>query len=358
MTILARYITQEIAKYFGIILTVVVGIYLTVDFIEKVDNFIDAGVPLIMAGVHLAFRLPLILVQITPVASLLAVMITFGLMAKNNELLALRSSGISLASLVGPIVRFGIAALLFSILMAEIVAPMTVNRANQIWYQDVKKRNSTSARQNDIWIKSENSILNLKFFEPQTQEVKGMTVHRFDDDFNLVERIDARTGTFQNDSWLLRDGIRQQRRDGTDAFAVQVFDELDVQLGYAPEDLAQAAPKPEEMSFMQLHRYVTKVEAEGYDATHYRVDLHAKIAFPLVSLIMTFIGAGLAARGKIKEGLAGSVTYGLGIVFLYWISFSFCLSLGYAGMLPPIIAAWCVNVFSMSLAGYLLINAD
>jgi lipopolysaccharide export system permease protein len=92
--------------------------------------------------------------------------------------------------------------------------------------------------------------------------------------------------------------------------------------------------------------------------THYRVDLHAKIAFPFVCVIMTLIGAGLAARGKIRDGLAISVTYGIGIAFVYWIVFSFCMSLGYAGMLPPLIAAWGVNFISIGLAGYLLINAD
>lgn len=129
-------------------------------------------------------------------------------------------------------------------------------------------------------------------------------------------------------------------------------------MGVTPEDLKQVARKTEEMSFMELYRFVQKVESEGYDATHYRVDLHGKIAFPFVCIIMTFIGAGLAARGKVKEGLPISVSYGMGIAFLYWILFSFCMSLGYAAMLPSFLAAWAVNLISMCLAIYLLINAD
>ena len=355
MTIIGRYIGKEIAKYFGIILMIVAGIYLVVDFIEKIDNFIDAGVPLQRALVYFVFKLPMMLVQITPVGILLAVMITFGLMAKNNELLALRSSGVSLASLIKPILFCGVASTLLMLFIAEVLMPLTASQANRIWLEEVKGRKTARVRQSDIWLKADDTILHLKFFAPETQVAKGVTIHRFDTQFRLIERFDADTAVFENGGWVLNHGIYQQH---SDRLAVRIFDRMDVKLAFVPEDLAQAAPKPEEMSFAQLNRYIRKVEAEGYDATHYRVDLQSKAAFPLISLILTLIGAGLAARGKIKEGLAGSVTYGLGLAFLYWIAFSFSLSLGYAGMLPPVIAAWGVHVFSLGLAGFLLINAD
>ncbi|RJQ76873.1 MAG: LPS export ABC transporter permease LptG [Desulfobacteraceae bacterium] len=355
MTIIGRYITKEIGKYFGIILLIVAGIYLTVDFIGKFDNFMEVGLPLQRAILYFIYKFPLIMVQITPVGILLAVMITFGLMSKNKELLALRGSGVSLVSLTGPIARCGFAATLLMFLIAEGVMPLTASQANQIWLQEVKRHKGAGVRQSDIWLKGDESILHLKYFEPETKVAKGITFHRFDSQFKLVDRIDAETGVFQDGIWVLQDGIIQQNKD---QFTVHLFDTIKVQLGFAPEDLAQAAPKPEEMSFTQLYRYVRKVEAEGYDATHYRVDLQAKGAYPLIAMIMTLIGAGLAAGGKIKEGLAGSVAYGLGLAFLYWIAFSFCLSLGYAGMLPPIIAAWGVNLISMCLAGYLLIKAE
>jgi lipopolysaccharide export system permease protein len=355
MTIIGRYIIKEIGKFFGIILMIVAGIYLTVDFIEKIDNFIDAGLPLQLAVVYFIFKLPLIIFQITPLGILLAVMITFGLMAKNNELLALRGSGISLVALTRSILVCGVAATLLMFFIAEILMPLTVSHANHIWLQEVKGRNTARFRQSDIWLKADDTILHLKFFEPDAQAAKGVSIHRFDAQFKLIERIDADSAVFQNGRWVLSNGIHQQHHD---QLAIRVFDRMDIKLAFEPEDLAQAAPKPEEMSFAQLNRYIGKVEAEGYDATHYRVDLQAKAAFPLISLILTLIGAGLAARGKIKEGLAGSVTYGLGIAFLYWISFSFSLSLGYAGMLPPIVAAWGVHAFSLGVAGFLLINAD
>ncbi len=358
MAIIARYIIKEICKYFSIILVVVLGIYLTVDFIEKVDNFLEAGVPVSRAFLYLAYKLPLIVVQMTPLGVLLAVLITFGLMGKNNELVALRSGGISLASLAGPIFRCGVGATVFMILLAEVAAPMMTDRANRIWLQEVRKENITTTGQKDIWLKGDQEIIHISLYDPETAVAKGITVNRFDRKFRLIERVDARQGTIGKEQWSLEDGILQQYNPDSGHMNVLPFAYHRIQEAFSPENLSQVAPRADEMSFMQLYRYIKRVEGEGYDAGHYRVDLQTKIAFPFLCIIMSLMGAGLAAGGKIREGLAISITYGIGIAFFYWIVFSFCVSLGYAGMLPPFVAAWGVNVIFICFAGYLLLNAD
>ena len=75
-------------------------------------------------------------------------------------------------------------------------------------------------------------------------------------------------------------------------------------------------------------------------------------------LIGNVLGAGIALRDNMREGMPVSITYGLGIAFLYWIFNSFCLSLGYAEMMPPVIAAWLANLVFFSFAGFLLLIAN
>lgn len=355
MNIIGCYIIREVTRYFGIILLIVLGVYLTVDFIEKVDKFIEAAIAWQRAFLFFVCKIPLILVQLTPVGTLLSVMITFGLMAKNNELLALRISGISMVSLLRPMIWCGLAAVMLMVVIAEAIMPFTVSQSNQIWLREVRGYRDARIRQSDIWLKSDETFLNIRLFHPEKQMAEGITLHRFNPQFRLTERIDAEKGLYKDNAWILQRGIIQNQTDG---FSVRLFEELRMPLGFTPEDLASARPKPEEMSFLQLYRFIAKVEDEGYDATRYRVDLQAKISFPFISLIMTIIGAGLAARSKVKASLPGSITLGLGIAFLYWIAFSFCLSLGYAGALPPLIAAWGANLIFTCLAAYLMINAD
>jgi lipopolysaccharide export system permease protein len=112
------------------------------------------------------------------------------------------------------------------------------------------------------------------------------------------------------------------------------------------------------MSFKELLAYIRKVEAEGYDATVYRVDLYAKPAYAFVCLIMCIIGMGLAVRQQRQQSIFFSLSFGIIAAFFYWIFYSFCLSLGYGEMLPPIIAAWTANLVFLCIGFLVLVNAE
>ena len=89
-------------------------------------------------------------------------------------------------------------------------------------------------------------------------------------------------------------------------------------LGSKLKDLKKVVKRSEAMSFRELYRYVQKVETEGYDATAYRVDLHAKLAFPVVCVIMSMVGIGIAARGRLTKGLPASIALGIGTALSQW----------------------------------------
>ncbi|KKL53361.1 hypothetical protein LCGC14_2276200, partial [marine sediment metagenome] len=75
MSIIYRYLIREIFKIFGIVLTLVIGIYVFLDFIEKIDNFMEAGLPFSKAFIFFLFNIPFIISQITPIGILLAVLV-------------------------------------------------------------------------------------------------------------------------------------------------------------------------------------------------------------------------------------------------------------------------------------------
>ena len=133
MSIIPKYLTREILKQFGVVMMAVVSIYLLVDFFEKSDNFMKAGIPLSRVLTFFALNIPFILSQIAPVGMLLSIIIVFSLMSKNNELLALRSGGISFYVLLRPVLIMGIAAAFTLFLFSDRIVPETTARANAIW---------------------------------------------------------------------------------------------------------------------------------------------------------------------------------------------------------------------------------
>lgn len=342
MSILHRYIFREIFKFLAIVLAAVVTVYLAVDFFEKIDNFMEAGLPIFRALSYFTLKIPLIVSQVLPVAILLSVLIAFGLMGRNNETTALRSCGVSTWYLGRPVLGIGLLLTLALFLISELVVPLTMSKANHIWLREVRKEKAVLSEGKNIWIKGERSIIHVRFYSPVEKAAFGVSVNRFDEGFRLVRRLDAKKGVYREGRWILSAVMEQtlDEKDGT--YRVDWSDSLTEPLPFAPEDLNQVVKKSEEMNLAELLAYVRKVNEEGYDATAYRVDLHAKLSFPFVCLLMSIIGTGFSATGRIR-GLAVGIASGLGIAFLYWVLHSLFVSFGYGEMLPPVIAAWAAN---------------
>jgi len=358
MSIIHRYLTLEISRYFVMVLTSVVGIYIAVDFFEKIDDFIEVGLPFSKAFTYFIFKAPYIIVQIIPVCILMSVLIVLGLMTRNFEIVALRSSGVSIYYLIRPILTFGFLCGILLFFMSEIVVPITMVKANRIWLKEVRNDPAVISREKDLWIKGNRSITHIKYYNSANKTIFGVTRSFFDEDFGLIRKIDAKKGVFEEGKWILHELIEQNFSEGEGGNDVIFHKKRAEKLDLLPEDLKRVMKISEELSFKELLEFIREVESEGYDAAIYKVDLYAKIAFPFVCIIMCFFGTGVAVRGKTKDGLPVSIAYGVGIAFLYWIFYSFCLSLGYGGMLHPIIAAWTSNLVFLCLGTLTLLNAE
>ena len=236
--------------------------------------------------------------------------------------------------------------------------PITISKANKIWFGEVKNNPVKVTRQKDIWIKSQRAIYFIKYFNPQNQSISGVTLNYFDKDFRLSKRIDATSGTYQKGGWILSDIIEQVLDKESLSYAVEIYPQKAIEIDLLPEDLKRVFTKSDEMNVAELFSYIREVESEGYDSTTYRVDLHARFALPFLSIIVCIIGLGIAVKRKGREGPSVSIAFGALVVFLYWVVHSFCLSLGYGGMLPPIVAAWISNIIFSCYAILNLINAE
>ena len=358
MPILHKYLIREILKYFCIVLILVVSIYVIADYLENMDEFIFAEMSLLRALGFVLLRTPFMTVKFIPVALLLSVLITLGLMSKNNELIVLKSSGISIFYILRPILLIGFffGALLF--LISEVIVPITMVKANSILQNEIRKGSAVTSKDKNIWFKGNRKIVHIQYYQPATKTLFGVTCYYFDRDFRLRKRIDAQRGVFGPEGWVLSKIMEQILDRETGQYNVFFHNTRSEKFDFLPEDLQKVIKKSEEMNFKELLTYIQRAEAEGYDATTFRVDLYAKTAFPFICIIMCVLGTGLAAKGTISRGLPKSISLGIGIAFLYWVFFSFCLSLGYGELFPPLVAAWVANLIFLSIATVLLLNAE
>jgi len=358
MTIFDKYLAREILKCLVVVLAVVVGLYVIVEFFNKADNFIESGLPISRLIRYLQLKLPQIIAQITPVGLLLAVLITFGLMNKNNEVIALKSGGVSVYYLLRPVLTIAVflAILLFS--LSEIVVPITISKANKIWLMEVKNKPTLTSKQRNIWVKGHRAIYFIQYFNSQNQTISGVILNFFDDEFKLTRRVDAKTGVYVQGKWIFYDSMEQVLDAESASYNVRFYSQKAENVDFLPEDLMRVFKRSNEMNIAELFAYIREVESEGYDATTFRVDFHARFAYPVICIIVCLMATGIAVKRKSREGPSVSIGFGAALVFLYWVLHGFCLSLGYGGLLPPIISAWISNIIFSCYGVLNLINAE
>lgn len=358
MTLVDKYLAREILKNLVVVLAVVVGLYIIVEFFNKADSFLKAGLPVTRLIRYLQLMLPSIIAQITPVGLLLAVLITLGLMNKSNEIIALKSGGISVYYLLRPVLTISIfmGVLLFS--LSEIVVPITISQANKIWLMEVKNKPTSTSKQKNIWVKGHRAIYFIQYFNSQNQTISGVILNFFDNEFKLTRRIDAKKGVYDHGKWIFYDCMEQVLDTESENYKVRFHSQIAEKVDFLPEDLMRVFKKSDEMNIAELFAYIREVESEGYDATTFRVDFHERFAYPVITIIVCILATGIAVKRKGREGPSVSIGFGAALVFLYWVLNSFCLSLGYGGLLPPIIAAWISNIIFSCYAVLNLINAE
>lgn len=355
MTILDRYISQQILRYFGATFALVTVIYMIADFFEKVDNLIESGLSFPKAALYFLSRIPL--EHLIPASTLLSVMVVFGLMNKHNEIIALKAGGISIYRLLKAPFFLGVLFSLVLLMFSEIFLPVVRSNANRIWLEEVKKVQVNAQRQN-IWLKGQHAIYHIQFFDPVRMRTFDVSLYYFDQDFRMMRRVDAGEGEYREGKWVFEDVMEQVRNSEDGSFTVQHHDQMILPLNIEPMDLKRVVKNSDEMSLLELADYIQTAESEGYDATSFRVDWHAKVAYPLVCVILSVIAVSIAGRGRRGENFAIMVVTGIGLAFCFWVLHGFSLSLGYADMLPPLVAAWLPNVIYFFTAAVLLLRAE
>ncbi|NOZ57390.1 MAG: LPS export ABC transporter permease LptG [Calditrichaeota bacterium] len=357
MKILDRYILRRFlsAVFFALIAFTV--IFVVVDLIENLDRFIDHQVPRHVVAAYYLYYLPYIMTLILPVAMLLASLFSIGQMARFNELIAIRSSGVSIYRILAPVFIAAFFVSLADYYFSETVVPITNDHKFQIkrTYLDRVPR-SVQIRRANVYIQdtSDRRIF-IGFFDPREKTGHNVSIQQYKGS-RMVKRWDARRLVWEDSSWVLEAGyLRDFEAKGEQA---QPFDSIRFAgLNFRPADLASVQKPPEEMSYRELKLFIREVKRNGGNPRQWLVDLYMKIAFPFSNLIIVMFGAPLAST-KRRSGAMVGFGISLAICFLYFGIIRIGQSLGHNGRLAPWLGAWLGNLLFGSVAVYLLYRAE
>ena len=360
MLTLDRYVMRLFSWNLVVALGILVGLYGLIEFLDKVDNFIESGAALNHYLRYPLYKLPLMVSQTLPMAILLGTFATIGHLSRTHQMTALRSGGISLWQTTRPLFFIGV---FFSIIMLAgngWVAPWSSREARYILDTEIKKKPEKKEVTQNLYLRDGQRILSIAHAYPQHGEITGLVLLEFDPDFKLARRLDAQRGSHQgNNSWLLytvverRFNPKEGRLTGFSKTSEQLVD-----LGRGPLELSETSAEPAELSFSGLIATSERLQNTGQDPQRYQSELHFRIAQSLMPLIVVLLGVPFALQRGRQATLGVGVAMSLGVFVAYLVMQAVGMALGTIGLLPLPIAAWAANVLLMLVGSWLFLTLD
>ncbi len=354
MSVLSRYLNRQYLKFLGICHLVFVFLYLIVHFFDRVDNFAESHVAVGKMAAFFVFQIPLIAAQMLPPAALIALIITFSLMERDNETIALRACGVSIAGLCRPVLVTSFLLALFLFCLSEFIVPFASSVSNRIWRGEVLRQDPQKVQtKTHIWYKGAQCIYNIPYFDNEKKLMLDPVFYFLDSSFSLQKKIDARRAVWKGDGWELENAISLEA-DPSGGYSLKRHDKLRLALPEPPETFMMERRTPEEMNLWELKAFAQAMRDEGYEANRYFVDLHIKIAFPFILIVLSLMAPPVALwKRRFSTPLA--VCAGTGVCFIYILVLGIARAAGIAGIMPPILSAWIANGIFFMLGSYLLI---
>lgn len=360
MKIIDKYMVKDFLAPFLWCLFIFIIIAIIIDIFSFIDDIVKYKIPLASIIAFYVYYSPTILLQVTPMAALLSTIYVLSNLNKHNEITAMRASGISLWRIMAPILIIGVITSITIFIVNDKIIPVSSKVSNVIRREELEKEKqktrATKVIENVALYGAGNRLIFARNYDTDKKTLGDIIIHEHDASQNLISKITASSGEWTDEGWKFYKVIMYKIDNAGRILGKPLFfNERLIPLKEKPGDFANMEWRADYMSYRQLKNYIKNFKGAGSKIIKsLLVDLHYKISFSLISLIIILIGAPFAlitTRGGVLVGIGMSIAIGL----LYYAVIAISLAFGKAGLLPPIVAAWLGNVV-FGILGIYLIN--
>jgi LPS export ABC transporter permease LptG len=359
LQILDIYVIRGWIFYFVVLLTAFTGVYVIFDFFQVLGDIVRNQIPTRVVVDYYRYLLPQVVYLMLPLSILVATLVNFGLLTKTNQVTAIKSAGVSLYRLSVPVLTVTALLSLGMFFFGDRVLPETNQRQNGLRNQIKGKPAQTFYRPDHQWIFGNSSrIYNYTFFDPDQNVFANLSVFEFDPaTFRMTRRIHAARAVWGESihGWILENGwsrdINGDRVTNYKPFSVETFKELTEEPTYFKKEVKPS----EQMSALELRRYIADLHQSGFDVVRLSVQFYRKFSYPLIAFVVTLIGIPFSFTMGAKGALTG-IALSIGIAIVYWSTSSLFEAMGNLSQLPPAMAAWSPDVLFTLAGTYLLLR--
>ncbi len=355
LKILDRYMLMELVNpfLFGVFGFLIV--MLPALMFNLTDLIIKAGAPLKAVGKLFVYNLPYLTVLAFPVAFLFATLLAIGRMTNDFEIIAMRSSGVSLKRVITPIMLTSLLVSAAAFTLNETVVPYANKQINKTIQEMTKNLAKPPIKENTFFQGTDNRYFYIK-------EVRNDGIMKdvfiFDKTKDgLPQVIQAERARWIGNVWRLEFGTNYKYdRDGYIDYEV-AFKTMDISISLNTADLIPAGLNAQEMSTKQLSNQLSDLKKSGGPTRQIEVQYWKKWAVPLASFFAALIAAPLGLIFSRMGGYVG-VAFSIILVFIYYVTLQITEALGNFGHIPPFFGAWTSNLIFLVVGSFMVWRMD
>jgi lipopolysaccharide export system permease protein len=357
MKLIDRYIVSRLVMWLAVILLAVALLYVMIDLTTRTRaDIIEYDAPAKMVFLYYLNYLPLILLQMAPVAYLIASLFVLGNFARNNEYTALLAGGVSMYRFaVAPIVLSAVVAVC-ALCLGEFVLPQAARRAEYLeeTYLEGGKSERTISM---AWSRPDQGrTYFIRSYDPDAQLGEEVMITKREGR-RVVKKIEAESVFWDTaqEEWMLANAVVINVEGETETRREEAL--LPALIDETPAELEVGRRSADEKSFGELRRELARRARAGLVYPEKWVDLHSKIALPVTNFIIFFLALPFALKVK-RGGMAVTFGVSLAIGVAYMSLFEVGQALGRAQYLAPWVAAWAPNMIFLAAGVCLTLKTE
>src|SRR6266478_3823447 len=337
------YLLRSFLYYFFLLTVGFILLFEVFTFFELLDDIAQHRTRLLEVLSYFIYLASYLFYQLAPLAALVAVLVTLGIMTKNNELVAFKAGGISLYRISVPLLIAGLMLGGALVVLDDTYLPYANQRQDALRNQIKGRPAQTYYQPRRQWIFGEHSkVYNYEFFDPDQQLFGNLNVFELDAaTFEIKRRIYAARAHWdgQQSVWILESGWLRDFDHGQvshyQPFLGYALKELNEPPSYFNREVRQSY----QMTWWELKQYIGDLRQAGFDVARLSVQLQKKLSFPLIAPIIILLAIPFSILVGTR-GAVGGLATGVGIAVVYWAASALTEAMGSVGQLPPLLAGW------------------